>query len=175
MFQGFSANPSKLHPLNQRTSRSTARLKPRTLPPGTEPHVARNWARPSSSWDKSYRFVLTSCHRKPWKSWHVCRWGAWMSRWKLGSMVRINGLFHLLINGVYRVIDLHNPFTNHLLTSWDIQLWWPYFFLGMVGGSWWKGSFHDLNKRVRYSVTWWFVSSLWVRDFTKKKLYSPEV
>ena len=24
-----------------------------------------------------------------------------MSRWKLGSMVRINGLFHLLINGVY--------------------------------------------------------------------------
>ena len=25
----------------------------------------------------------------------------WMSRWKLGSMVRINGLFHLLINGVY--------------------------------------------------------------------------
>ena len=25
----------------------------------------------------------------------------WMSRWKLGSMVRINGLFHLLINGVF--------------------------------------------------------------------------
>ena len=25
----------------------------------------------------------------------------WMSRWKLGSMVRINGFFHLLINGVY--------------------------------------------------------------------------
>ena len=24
-----------------------------------------------------------------------------MSRWKLGSMVRVNGLFHLLINGVY--------------------------------------------------------------------------
>ena len=24
----------------------------------------------------------------------------WMSRWKLGSMVRINGLVHLLINGV---------------------------------------------------------------------------
>ena len=24
-----------------------------------------------------------------------------MSRWKLGSMVRINGLFHLLINEVY--------------------------------------------------------------------------
>ena len=27
--------------------------------------------------------------------------GTWMSRWKLGSMVRINGLFHLLINGLY--------------------------------------------------------------------------
>ena len=26
---------------------------------------------------------------------------SWMSRWKLGSMVRINGLFHLLINGVF--------------------------------------------------------------------------
>ena len=25
----------------------------------------------------------------------------WMFRWKLGSMVRINGLFHLLKNGVY--------------------------------------------------------------------------
>ena len=25
----------------------------------------------------------------------------WMFRWKLGSMVRINGLFHLLINGLY--------------------------------------------------------------------------
>ena len=25
---------------------------------------------------------------------------AWMFRWKLGSSVRLNGLFHLLINGV---------------------------------------------------------------------------
>ena len=33
-------------------------------------------------------------------------------------MVRINGLFHLLINGVYWG---YNPLTNHLLTSWDIQ------------------------------------------------------
>ena len=38
---------------------------------------------------------------------------------KLGSMVRINGLFHLLINGVYWG---HNPLTNLLLTSWDIQV-----------------------------------------------------
>ena len=41
-----------------------------------------------------------------------------MSRWKLGSMVRINGLFHLLINGIYWD---DNPLTNLLLTSWDIQ------------------------------------------------------
>ena len=41
----------------------------------------------------------------------------WMSRWKLGSMVRINVLFHLLINGVYWG---YNPLTNLLLTSWDI-------------------------------------------------------
>ena len=38
---------------------------------------------------------------------------------KLGSMVRINGLFHLLINGIYWG---YNPLTNHLLTSWDIQV-----------------------------------------------------
>ena len=38
---------------------------------------------------------------------------------KLGSMVRINGLFHLLVNGVYWG---YNPLTNHLLTSWDIQV-----------------------------------------------------
>ena len=42
-----------------------------------------------------------------------------MSRWKLGSMVRINGLVHLLINGVYWG---YNPPTNHLLTSRDIQV-----------------------------------------------------
>ena len=32
---------------------------------------------------------------------------AWMSRWKLGSMVRINGLFHLLINGVFLGVITH--------------------------------------------------------------------
>ena len=31
----------------------------------------------------------------------------------------VNGLFHLLINGVY---GGYNPLTNHLLTSWDIQV-----------------------------------------------------
>ena len=37
---------------------------------------------------------------------------------KLGSMVRISGLFHLLIDEVYWG---YNPLTNHLLTFWDIQ------------------------------------------------------
>ena len=38
----------------------------------------------------------------------------WISQEVNGSMVRINGLFHLLINGVYWG---YNPLTNHLLTS----------------------------------------------------------
>ncbi len=42
-----------------------------------------------------------------------------MSRWKLGSMVRINGLFHLLIYGIYWG---YNPLPNLLLTSWDNQV-----------------------------------------------------
>ena len=43
-----------------------------------------------------------------------------MSRWKLGSMVRIKGLFHLLINGVYWS---YHPLTNHLLTSTWTSKW----------------------------------------------------
>ena len=31
-----------------------------------------------------------------------------MSRWKLGSLVRINGLFHLLINGVFLGVITHS-------------------------------------------------------------------
>ena len=36
---------------------------------------------------------------------------------KIGKWL-VNGLFHLLINGIYWG---YNPFTDHLLTSWDIQ------------------------------------------------------
>ena len=36
-----------------------------------------------------------------------------MSRWKLGSNVGINGLFHLLINGVVVGVKIH----SHLLTT----------------------------------------------------------
>ena len=39
---------------------------------------------------------------------------AWMSRWKLGCKWLVNGLLHLLTNGVYWG---YNPFTNHLLSS----------------------------------------------------------
>ena len=51
----------------------------------------------------------------------------WMSGWKLGSMVRINGLFHLLIiNGVYwglyithciLTFDILTSFTGHPSTA----------------------------------------------------------
>ena len=41
----------------------------------------------------------------------------------LGSMVRINGLFHLLINGVYIGIIAHRILTFDPLTSWDIEVW----------------------------------------------------
>ena len=37
----------------------------------------------------------------------------------LGSMVRINGLFHLLINGVYWG---YNSLTDPLISSWYIQV-----------------------------------------------------
>ena len=43
----------------------------------------------------------------------------WMSGRKLGSMVRINGLLHLLMNRIYWE---YNPHTNLLLTSWGIQV-----------------------------------------------------
>ena len=43
----------------------------------------------------------------------------WMSRWKLGSKVRISGLYSQYIPIISR---WNNPFPNHLLTSWDIQV-----------------------------------------------------
>ena len=48
-------------------------------------------------------------------------WGNWMDvplEVRINGE-RINGLFHLVINGVYWG---YNPLTNHLLTSWDIQV-----------------------------------------------------
>ena len=47
----------------------------------------------------------------------------WMSRWKLGSMVRLGSMgYNPLLNGVYWG---YNPLTNLLLTSWDIQVYLP--------------------------------------------------
>ena len=52
--------------------------------------------------------------------WMPRKWApTWMSRWKLGSMVRIKGLFHLVINGIYLG---YNTLTTLLPTSWDIQV-----------------------------------------------------
>ena len=41
------------------------------------------------------------------------------STWMSQELVRINGLFHLLINGVYWG---YNPLINLLLISWDIEI-----------------------------------------------------
>ena len=73
---------------------------------------------------------------------------------KLGSMVRINGLFHLLINGVYWG---YNPLTNHLLTSWDIQVGFTAFFFtfGYLGDvflrTFWKK--HQLESQIQAVAT----------------------
>ena len=56
-------------------------------------------------------------------SWMIFPWvtdmcpTTWMSQEV--SKWLVSGLFHLLINGVYWG---YNPFSNHLLTSWDIQV-----------------------------------------------------
>ncbi len=47
----------------------------------------------------------------------ITRSTTWMSQEV--SKWLVNGLFHLLINGVYWG---YTPLTNHLLTSWDIQV-----------------------------------------------------
>ena len=46
----------------------------------------------------------------------------WMKTTRVSQEVSkwlVNGCYNLLINGVY---SGYNPFTNHLLTSWDIQV-----------------------------------------------------
>ncbi len=66
---------------------------------------------------------------------------------KLGPMVRINGLFHLLINGVYCG---YNPLSHFLLTSCDFQVsiisWHPWFW---VSSCW---SFHDLQRSFQFPL-----------------------
>ena len=62
------------------------------------------------------------------------RSSARMSRWKLGLMVRING-YNPLINGVYWG---YNPFTNHLLISWEHPS-------GMIFDPWHSWMYPDPN------------------------------
>ena len=83
--------------------------------------------------------------------------GTRMSRWNLGSMVRINGLFHLLINGrytykwdIFGIYLGYNPLTNLLLGynpriltfdpnfQWDIQ-----------------AGVHAPNSHIRVCVLFW--------------------
>ena len=68
----------------------------------------------------------------------------WMSRWKLGSMDRISGLFHLPINGVYWV---YNP----LILTIDPNFlqhpsrWWFQVFLYFCPDPWGDDSQFDLR------------------------------
>ena len=77
---------------------------------------------------------------------------AWMSRWKLGSMVRINGLFHLLIDGVYWG---YNPLILTIDPNFqrDIQVccFWEPFFVGGVSRDE-NGEVVDLNMCTFFSV-----------------------
>lgn len=124
------------------------------------PDLSRNWVQPSSSWDKSYRFVLTSCHPKPWKSWHVCRWG-WSGKpvkagWEYPEkpVDFINGVLHNFgISGVKWVITTPvtrfvKPFIGVIasfITRRGPTLWWL-FFVGRVRGGGEMGKFHDLKS-----------------------------
>ena len=75
-------------------------------------------------WDrKDWEFMLW-CHLEGRHLWQEQTCCFCIEVVVLGCPVgRINGLFHLLINGVYWG---YNPLTNHLLTSWDIQVVDPY-------------------------------------------------
>ena len=53
---------------------------------------------------------------QPGFTWFFCLDVPWR---KLGYKWLVNGLLHLPRNGVYWG---YNPFTNHLLSSWDIQM-----------------------------------------------------
>ena len=64
----------------------------------------------------------------------------WMSRDGSWDQCLLNGLFHLLINGIYWG---YYPFTNHLLTSWDIQAPWS---LNSCLISW-RGGFFKVQKK----------------------------
>ena len=93
---------------------------------------------------------------KPYKQWEklpvpqlvsfpdFCTINSRMSRWKLGSMVRITGLFHLLINGVFLWVKkthghpiTFDPFTSW--TSWNIlpvcSFLFPKYYTGCLIGN----------------------------------------
>ena len=51
----------------------------------------------------------------------------WISRWKLGSMVSLNGLFHLLINGIYWGYNplIRSPLIPALPGTSKYKVWAP--------------------------------------------------
>ena len=83
-----------------------------------------------------------------------------MSRWKLGSMVRTNGLFHLLINGVYWG---YNP----PILTFDPN------FLGHPSGYFWTPKLKPIEmeknpidkRRIWIPSSWPHLSHFWGRFF----------
>ena len=67
----------------------------------TPPNYAAKKTTKISSPQEVFTWMSRELHQHPSKSKST-----WMSRWKLGSRVRINGLFHLLINGIYSIYEL---------------------------------------------------------------------
>ena len=125
-------------------------------------HLADRLSRP---WQHGNRFGLDilewrKCHlpedgRSKHKTsetepWTVC-WVPWMSRWKLGSMVRISGWFHPKEYPIYKQVITHlltigpnflgHPsggykhilmFTSNFFGEW-FPIWWYHIF--QIGGS----------------------------------------
>ena len=111
--------------------------------------------------------------------------GTWMSCWKSGSMVRINGVFHLLINGVYwgynpliltidpnfqRDIQVVDPYlmpeimsrgTNDSQTCLRIFIFsdWCQIMFGVCSGL----SLFMISWSIRKNTCCWFGVELWKR------------
>ena len=109
---------------------------------------------PSNIWPTTLVLCLGSCESKLYNS-PAGRLLGCRGTEVLGSMVRINGLFHLLINGVYWG---YNSLTNHLLSSWYIQ----------VGIKWGvsQQKYTDEQKNANFS----YMTSKWATGWGVKRL-----
>ena len=86
-----------------------------------------------------------------------------MSRWKLWSKVRING-WVTPIYPIYKYSKVYNPFTDHLLNSWQIQVEGCWLSVGTTNSwavvDWWCEFWNGRwFKKRRVSVLACFVCS----------------